>query len=354
MKVGIITIPDFNNYGNRLQNYALQKVVEELGHEAISYVPFRPVFWKACIKRWLQMEKGAKQKHALRRLQSFLAFDKKYMRTESVKESVFPKELSDRCDCFLAGSDQIWNPAWAKSLHENMFLTFARPEQKIAYAPSFGVDHVSSKWVDRYAEALKDFRTLSVRELQGAETVKTLTGRDATVVVDPTLLLTGEEWRKIARMPKKEDSGTPYLLMYFLGQIPETYQALITDFAKKHNCRVLNFFEENQWELYATGPSEFVGLIANAQAIFTDSFHASVFSTLFQKPFVVFDRVDKEKDMSSRIESLCQKLALESHRFSSPTFDAEKIMCPDYTQSMALLERERKKSMDFLKSALNY
>ena len=78
------------------------------------------------------------------------------MKTESVKESVFPRQLADRCDCFLAGSDQIWNPAWANSLYENMFLTFARPEQKIAYAPSFGVDHVSAKWEDRYAEALKD------------------------------------------------------------------------------------------------------------------------------------------------------------------------------------------------------
>lgn len=353
MKVGIITIPDFNNYGNRLQNYALQKVVESLGHEAISYVPFRPVYWKACIKKWIGKDQTAK-KHSLRRLQSFLTFDRKYMRTESVRESVFSKQLSDRCDCFLAGSDQIWNPAWAKSLYENMFLTFARPEQKIAYAPSFGVDHVSSKWEDRYAEALKDFRTLSVRELQGAETVKTLTGRDATVVVDPTLLLTGEEWQKIARMPKAQMDEAPYVLMYFLGEIPESYQALIADFSKKHNCRVLNFFEENSWELYGTGPAEFVGLIANAQAIFTDSFHASVFSTLFQKPFVVFDRVDKEKDMSSRIESLCQKLALESHRFSSPSFDADSIMHPDYTQSMMRLERERKKSIDFLTKALNY
>lgn len=354
MRVGIITIPDFNNYGNRLQNYALQKVVEQLGHEAVSYVPFRPVFWKTYIKKWLRKENSPKRKHALGRLKSFLAFDKRYMKTESVKESVFPKELADRCDCFLAGSDQIWNPAWAKSLYDNMFLTFARPEQKIAYAPSFGVDHVSAKWADRYAEALKDFRTLSVREMQGAQTVKALTGRDAAVVVDPTLLLTGDEWRQIARMPKNQVSGEPYLLMYFLGEVPEAYQALITDFSKTHNCRILNFFEENNWELFDTGPSEFVGLIANAQAIFTDSFHASVFSTLFQKPFVVFDRVDKEKDMSSRIESLCQKLALESHQFSSPTFDKDTILHPDYTQSMALLERERKKSMDFLKSALNY
>lgn len=125
-----------------------------------------------------------------------------------------------------------------------------------------------------------------MREQEGANTVKQFTGRDVPVVVDPTMLLTPDEWRKVSRHAWYH--GDDYILTYFLGKRPN---AAIQQVASKSGLPVVNLLDENVYEHYVTGVDEFIWAIEHASLIYTDSFHGTVFSILFQKPFVVCNRV---------------------------------------------------------------
>ena len=125
----------------------------------------------------------------------------------------------------MTGSDQVWNPTYPYS-PEPYFLTFARfGIKRIAYAPSFGVSQLDAGVHDQYRAWLNGIYRLSVRERHGAAIIKELTGRQAEVVLDPTLLLTESDWRMMAKNPKTRE---PYIFCYQLGEIPGIMRALST------------------------------------------------------------------------------------------------------------------------------
>lgn len=147
-----------------------------------------------------------------------------------------------------------------------------------------------------------------MREQEGANTVKQFTGRDVPVVVDPTMLLTPDEWRKVSRQPAWY-RGEDYILTYFLGNRPN---AAIQQVANKSGLPSVNLLDEDVYEHYVTGVDEFIWAIEHASLIYTDSFHGTVFSILFQRPFVVCNRVGEEAvgKMSSRIDTLLSYFGL--------------------------------------------
>lgn len=354
MDIGLITIFDSNNYGNKLQNFAAVKIIESFGLNPYTLIIHKQNnIIKTKIKMLINMLTGyrlSKNQYSWQRFIRFRQFDKKYLNQSQLL--VKGKLESDNFDYFIIGSDQVWNPTWYKydPIRKNAFLlTFARPEQKICMAPSFGISELPEEWKVYFKECLNTFPMLSVREEDGAKIIKELTGRDAQVVIDPTLMLDSSEWRKIEKKPKL-NIEKPYIVKCFLGN--QTQNNYIKTIADKNGLEIIDVLDKSN-SIYAhCGPQEFLYLIDHAELVCTDSFHATVFSILFKKPFLEFYRhIDGEAAMNSRIDTLLKKLCLED-RLPGNVSDEDIFKC-DYSKAYELLETERKKSYDFLKKSFH-
>lgn len=352
--VGIVTLYDLRpNYGNRLQNLAMQTVLKKMGFNPVTYLFERSVFgFKGIIKYvlWsflgLQLSKNIEyQKGELARTIKFNKFNKQYIKTERVHSI---EEVSQK-DFYIVGSDQTWNVNWYKNneFKKNMYmLTFAEPAKRICFAPSFGVNNVPDEMKPWLKSSLRQFPRLSVREESGAKIIKELTGRDATVLVDPTMLLTPEEWRKFAKKPKKAKER--YILTYFLS--PKCREAKEKIEMLKKEQTVYELLTVGNLVTCAADPCEFLWLFDHADMILTDSFHACVFSLLFNKPFLVYDRNWTGGNMNSRLETLLKKFHLERKYANSELKNS--LWEHNYTEALKQLELEREKALGFLKKAL--
>src|SRR5690625_3952158 len=244
-KVGIITLNGYCNYGNRLQNYALQKTLEKMGYEVDTIIndtkktqkksqtEKRTVLDKvksAATLPFSDLVKKVERKVTNRvfrerikaKTDIFKVFAKKYINETdfSIAEDNIPENLADSYDYFIVGSDQVWNPHYQKGSSVE-FLTFAPKSKRISYAASFGISSIPEEYKQRYGTWLAEMNHISVREHAGAKIVKELTGRDVEVVVDPTLLLTKEEWLEISE-PASDKPMKGYILTYFLGDRKST------------------------------------------------------------------------------------------------------------------------------------
>lgn len=315
MRVGIITIPDFNNYGNRLQNYALQEMVKKAGSIPVSYVPYKPNIFKKIIKTILGKEFTGSVNYKIKRLlrlNEFIKFDNKNVTTVAIGNTIYSSQLSEQCDFFIAGSDQIWNPMWYTGYS---FLDFAENSKKMAYAASFGCDKIPDNAVEVYTKYLESFRKITVREESGREIIEKLLNRQVEVVPDPTLALSSEEWKMIEKKPIGLKKKKSYILTYFLGEMDSEREKIISSI-KENNCMDLyDIMSQEKNGVYISGPAEFVYLIDNADIVLTDSFHACVFSIIFGKKFIVFDRLGKGNEMGNRIYTLLKMFELEKCKF---------------------------------------
>lgn len=359
MKITIVTIYDpLPNYGNRLQNYAVQSIFEDLDFETVSISYAKSVLpLKAKLKAFLmrltfyQFTKNAAYwKNFPYKVAVFDKFNRQYIHTLHIKKI----NQIRNSDYYVVGSDQVWNPSWYSKddIKKNLFLlTFTVPSKKICFSPSFGIDVLPNEWKDWFAKYLIEFPHLAVREKSGAKIIKELTGQEAIVTIDPTLMLDRETWNKISRCPKNIDLETPYILTYFLGGRSEKINNDLQLFSKENNFSIYNLLDTSQPELYRTGPSEFIYLIDHANLIVTDSFHACVFSFLFGKPFLVYSREGTQNKMMSRIDTLLETFCLE-RKYVDSGFPNDLLEC-DYQKGYEVLSQERKKVMDYLKAAMN-
>lgn len=361
MNISIITIYDRNpNYGNRLQNYALHTVLAEMGISAktISYGPKWDQY-KWVIKRTIHKMMGYSQtknidfwKYTVPKILAFEKFNQKYIPSIHISSVSEIAEL--KSDYYLVGSDQVWNVNWFEEndLRKDLFfLSFCSPEQKISISPSFGFDEVPSAWSTFIQEQLLGFEHLSVREESGADIIKQLTGRDAPVLIDPTMMLDPIKWRSISQKPKKIITDKPYILTYFLGDCPQTRKKEIEIYAQNLNAKIYKMQDVSEPNLYITDPGEFLYLIDHARLILTDSFHACVFSFLFGKPFLVYDRAGKENGMISRITTLLNKFDLQ-RKYRGNNLENGLLEC-DYKNGFSVLENEKEKFLVYLRNALS-
>lgn len=338
-KVAIVTIESMN-FGNRLQNYALHQVlkfhdyyVKTLHRNHI--VGGCKANLKRCVQNILQT-KGSK----FRQFDSNIEYSSVIIGGDD-----YPQDLSEQFDYFIAGSDQVWNPHY-NFVGTSDLLAFAKPKQRISYAASFGVNEIPDEKKEVYAENLRLFKALSVREKRGAEIIKELTGRNAQVVLDPTMLLTSEQWSKVERKskftPKKK-----YALVYSLGEKSVDFEKAINLYGKEMEIFDIRSLQKNGREI-PVGPAEFLYLIHHAELILTDSFHASVFSILFHKRFITLKRLGI--DMSSRIVSLANTIGAVDKFDEKNNLDCSDGL--DFVMVDQLIEVERKNSINFLKKAL--
>ncbi len=346
LKIAILTIQSIN-YGNRLQNYALQTVLEGLGH-SVESIRRDPGF-KGSAKSGLRTIKrtvGAVVKHRGDKVAAFKKFDKSNISFSKMivsSEYVSPG-LDAAYDCFVIGSDQVWNPDF--DFNSNLeYLPMVSRDKKVAYAASFGVSKIA---VEREATAalLNDVAHIALREAAGSQIVRELTGRDAPVVLDPTLLLNSYEWEKVAKRPPAVDCLKPFAFKYVLGNDVNDWK--IKELAESRNLSIVDAMDE----ALSIGPAEFVWLVANSELVCTDSFHASVFALLHHKPLAIYERVSADADMSSRFDTLCGSFGLIGHRSSETSFGPKAIFETDWNDIDARLANFHETSIAWLRSAL--
>lgn len=344
-KIAIITINDNDNYGNRLQNYAVQKTLENNGFNAetlFNLEAYKCGNFKAKIKKIIKRFLNCKK---LRRHINFMRFNKN-IRFSKKKITVYniPTDLSDNYDYFAVGSDQVWNPKFGR-FNKIDLLTFADPKKRISFAASFGISELPKELHELAKRELSKFKAISVRENAGKQIVEKVVGRkDIQVLVDPTMMITTDEWDAVLKKPQKM-TNKKYILNYFLGEMSEDVKKTIKKFAEKHKCEIINMLDINNG-YYECGPSEFLYLEKNAFLVCTDSFHSCVFAILYNVPFVVFDRVDRQVNMGSRIDTLLSKFKLESRKYNNELNDL--LLDCDYKEANEILEREREKVREFI------
>ena len=333
MKIAKLTWLHNGNYGSVLQALALQQFLNNKGYNIVDldYYPSskdKLVNWILCgnsPKLFIEKFKifltyrgiDKKYKSEFRnRLKKFDNFKNKYMKLEQActnSKQLF--NISKKYDVFICGSDQIWSPFLLNPVFYFNFLPDSKI--KIAYAPSFGVTNISSRKQELITSYLKKFNYISVRENQGKDLVKKLTGMDVPVLIDPTLLLSRNEWSKFANNNLKKKNK--YIFCYMLTQ-NKTYLNKIEEFSKKKNLDVIIIptekgpFNTGFKELVDVGPAEWLSLIKDSSYVFTDSFHGCIFSLIFHKKFILFKRFsDKKKNSeNSRIYTLAKTFNFDS------------------------------------------
>ena len=362
MKTALMTWFHYINYGTALQVYASTKYLEEKGNEVyvIQYYPNpSPMYFSSKAAEYVYRAK--RKLHKLSTSKSILDetcsepfynfIDKNIRLTEEVENESDLVALNSEFNCFICGSDQIWSPL---NFDKPYFLDFVTDTDKmIAYAPSFGVSHIDRPGDDKkIAELTNRFKYLSVREKTGAELIRKLNGREARVVLDPTLLLSGNDWY---RLVPGESEGQPYVLAYFLRENKKYWKAVNEVAQKLHLAiKVIPVFEDDlkmPGVQMSAGPEEFVRLIRGASFVCTDSFHGMAFSVNFNKQFLPFKRFpDRAADnQNSRVIDFLASVGLKDRLYDGGKPDVSNI---DYRAVNEKLDGLRKESRQYLDGAL--
>lgn len=363
-KIGIVTIYDLGNYGNRLQNYATVRYLSNMGYDAetliINQNSMKQMAKKAAgflkirkkpSKHWNLQQESKEHVEGLspserNRYKLFKEFSYRYTNPAKVhywKE--FPWGLRNKYDYFISGSDQVWNPLIGQGVDWE-FLSFSKKEKNISWSASFGISEIPEVHRQKFKNYLMNIRNISVREDTAVSIVHELTGKKAELLIDPTMMITSDEWRGLAKSPEIK-VPRKYVLAFFLGGQDEQRREQIRALADKNQCEVINLMDEACALLYKTGPAQFIYLIEHADLICTDSFHACVFSILLDKPFYAFNRMGHGESMSSRISSLLSKFELTDRMFNVENIEKNDFG-HNYEHVYKILEEERKKTHDFL------
>lgn len=367
-KIGIITIQKCDNFGADLQAYALGAKLRSLGHDAenIDYLFYKhprhrggwgekPIFKLSLVNRAKELLfpvvdglKNLKRRKAIAaRHERFKAWTDKHLKCGPEYRSVSALyQNPPQYDVYMVGSDQVWNPRMGSNILP-YFMDFAPAGAcKVSYASSLGVSELPTPAFLKYRELLKDFSHVGLREARGAE----LVGRmklEAEVkhVLDPTLLLSSEEWARVADEPKTAHASSRYLLLYDLIASSETV-ALARRIAARKGLEVIRVGDG------AYGPGEFVWLFAHADCVVTNSFHGTAFSLIHEKDFVSV--IPRGMTNASRIESVLKVVGLDSQIVRAESASAMDAIPPiDWTSVHVKLDAARAESVDFLERAVS-
>ena len=380
MKFGIITLVS-DNYGNKYQNYAVEKIFSQYGEvetyaleelyerpqikDDSKFAKWNPIYIrevlisrpmykydiKGIINNLIYAKKNSNSLLSLKKKRShrFKVFADQNLNISNVilnRENI-TKEWIEGIDFFICGSDQIWNPTYGTT-SELAFCSFA-PEKTVCMSPSFGVSKIPEYREKEYSIWLKKIKALSVREIAGQKIIKNLTGRMAEVLLDPTMLVSSKTWENICKEPENK-LPDHYIVCYFLGRVDKSYYKKIRDFSKKKALPVVMLFDILTPEYYVYDPAEVLYTIKHADYVLTDSFHGSVFSILFHKDFYVFTRNEGGLNMNSRIETLLEKFDLNDRLFVGESSD---ISSEKWCLTEHILENEREKAKNYIEKALD-
>lgn len=370
-KIGIVTWLAYYNYGTALQAFALQHIISELGYYVATisdeniikhYSPYnsKPLYFKLLRQIKYLIHSLLKNKDEKTReneyTNSFNSFYKKHM---NIDHRLTTKSYPYDYDIMFCGSDQIWSPYYPiNQKYYNYFYLGWFKGKKIAYAPSINlIEKESTDYIHMITPWLEEFSSLSAREKSGADILSKITGKEIQTVIDPTLLLPGEDWVKSFNLKK---DGQKYILCYFLTY-NETYIQKVIEFAASVNLPIRfiitdkRFRGKGEQDIYA-GPVEFLQEIYNSSFLFTDSFHGSIFAIHFKKEFRTFQRFKNRtnNNQNQRITNLFKMFGI-----GDLYIDTDNIAAPishielNYNKIYDMLDCERKKSLEYILYSIN-
>lgn len=366
--IKIITFHNAHNYGAFLQIFALQKKIEEKNNvEIINYknhiiMDIYKIFYidktnirslfKSVISNILFLNK---------KVIKFFKFNKIIKNNLNLTQKVYFSEDdlkadAPEADIYITGSDQVWNSEITLGLQDSYTLNFGSTNVKrISYAASIGNSKIPYNEKNIYMDKISRIDYISVREENAKNTLKEIgINKPIEVVLDPTLLLDKTEWDK--KLIKDKSIKSKYILAYFIEQ-DEEYEKILNNLSGITGLKIVHFTKRNKYKknnfksAFTSDPFEFVSLIKNAEYVVCTSFHATVFSIIFNKKFWVIPH----RKTGSRVTNLLDKLGI-SERAVNSLEEFEKLNYDkeiDYEKVNKKLDEERKKSINWLNNAIN-
>ncbi|MDR1760264.1 MAG: polysaccharide pyruvyl transferase family protein [Fibrobacter sp.] len=374
MKIAVLTLPLETNYGGILQAYAMQQVLKGMGHDVVTIQ--EPLYYFPWWKRPLAYAKRFLQKYVLKKTGIKAIFHenrrKKFLFQISHEMRPFIESRIQKCDlievkrrkdqysAIVVGSDQVWRPKFytlGYKKMENAFLAFAKDWniKRVAYAASFGTDEWEYDPAQTFTckELVKKFDAVSVREKSGVNLCQKYLDVKAKWVLDPTMLLNVSHYVSLFEKEKIEPSKGN-LFVYVLDKCEDTEQIekkIIGTFSLRPFYTSTDDARALLEARIATKPETWLRSFYDAEFILTDSFHACVFSILFNKPFVIYG--NQERGMT-RFNSLLSLFNLQNRLISSKTTNLEGVLHTpiDWNAVNEILEKQRVDSKRFLLNAL--
>lgn len=368
MKVGLISFHNAYNYGAALQAYALQRVLDDssIENEYINYVNKHRCEAYSMTSQMFKQIKQKNLKGAFRcfmgipfmyfRSLKFESFYKNHLRkTERVyKSSQEVSVVNDMYDKFVVGSDQVWNPR--NNGNDTAFLLdfVDDNDKKVSYSSSFGISDIPQSLLSEYKKYLTEIKVLGVREQAGVNLIKRLTGRDATLVLDPVFLISPEQWRSL----KKNRVNGRYIFSYTnrKNQFDEFLTLANFDMRglKEYKFTSLisikDILSRSKKNLFYMPPGDFIAAIDGSELVVTSSFHCIALSIILNKPFIAILVGDQGKD--ERVINILNLLGLEDRILSAGTksIDAKSI---NYEAVNTRLAELRNNSLEFLLNSIS-
>lgn len=370
MQIKTITCHDVYNFGASLQAYALQTFLQKQGHEVeiIDYIPTYKHFYelfrlydmgifgrimKICpfiepILALIQHRNWIKRIPMFWRYRRFKSkmlncTKRKYKSIEDLKQ------YKPKADIFIAGSDQIWNTAFMNGLDPAYYCMFESDSNKcVTYAASFGISSIPENHIEFVKKGLANFRSISIREKSGVELAKRL-GFEAENVLDPVFLLSKKEWESLIKKRHKEK----YLLVYDFANNDRRMEEIAVKIAKERGLKIYSFNSIKTYiekTLFNCGPIQFLEWIAGADMVVSNSFHATAFSTIFERDFYTIPL--KGHGNSSRMKDYLESIDLESRYIEN----VEYVMASkhiDYYKYRNKMNDQREKSKEWLLDSIN-
>lgn len=356
-KIALITIHYANSYGGCLQALASQTILSKFGE--VSIIDYKTPQLANTMKL-LRLSKSLRtglhlikdigryfpRKRLIERFHHFM--QENYNLTKSCSSQADLQELNDDFDIFVCGSDQIWNPVITGSFDKNYMLDFVKGKQKVAFSTSAGSYVHTGESKDYLQASLNSFSSLSFREEDTVGRMKALSGRDdIACTLDPTLLLSREEWSELLNLPDQESPYERYIFVYTLKKDRLVYE-IVKKVAKKFNLKIVAI-DQDPFLLYKTdrhyrdaSPLEYMSLMNNASFVVTNSFHGTAFATNFGIPFVSI----KPESGTNRIKGFLDSLGL-GNRLVESTKDLDNILPNDIDFVPVHLELDKLKQNTF-------
>ena len=387
-RLGVLSLV-FDNYGTRLQSYALFKVLKTIVDDdySIEFINIentwnprneKNVFLKLIyrklksyglyglyksyelckwfveskkIRKNLNIRKLNDERHSLfKHIISLIPYTKQFYTCQSIRDGKLPNY-----DTIIVGSDQVWNGK--KIGNQDVYmLDYTKQAKCLTYAASFGMTHIPTS---DYKKRINNFSSLLIREQSGVDLCKKLGRSDAKLVLDPTLLLESSDYDKDFSN-SEINLSYDYVLVYSLNYSYKIYTEALA-FCKKNHCKLVvlkrsicppkfNNQEDLVKEYFAATPDAFINLIRNAKLVITNSYHAMLFSIIYRKDFYLY--LDNSDEENSRLLTVIKLLKLNQNVFWESEHIPHCIRKTDYSDAEKILILERQKSIDLLKESI--
>lgn len=357
--IGTLTFQNTINFGAMLQTYALCKKINDLGNdcEVINYINCNIVAneYPLTINDITTFRKALyfifTNKYKKQQYDAFQRFYKKYIPSSKIIYTQDNKDqIEENYSKIIVGSDQVWNLHITKNDYTYFLDCIRDSKKKNTYAASFGYSELPYDH-EKQAQLLNDFASINVRESSAAKLVNRLTGRSANVVLDPTLLLSNNEWSSIVTNEYEFQLRKEYIFVYLIDRSPEVID-IIKTYAKSHGYKVImlhNYLKSISGfvNIRAASPEQFIDLVRKAKCIFTGSFHAICFSIIYNKDFFY---TKSGNNANSRLTDLLTWLHIDNRSLCKQNVMSESTI--DYGIINKQLEQEREKSIQLLESII--